>query len=65
MPWLCVLGRRYFLNLEGVAAIKLTKPWNRPSAAIWPLNPFRHGAGHMSPQWRPEAVYRMVQNFLG
>ena len=23
-----------------------------------------HGAGHMSPQWRPEAVYNMLANFL-
>eukprot|EP00322_Chrysochromulina_rotalis_P026416 CAMPEP_0115844492 /NCGR_PEP_ID=MMETSP0287-20121206/8855_1 /TAXON_ID=412157 /ORGANISM="Chrysochromulina rotalis, Strain UIO044" /LENGTH=166 /DNA_ID=CAMNT_0003298217 /DNA_START=18 /DNA_END=518 /DNA_ORIENTATION=+ len=23
-----------------------------------------HGAGHMSPQWRPEAVYNMVARFL-
>jgi len=24
-----------------------------------------HGAGHMSPQWRPEAVYHMLVSFLG
>ena len=24
-----------------------------------------HGAGHMSPQWRPEAVFYMLQRFLG
>jgi carboxypeptidase C (cathepsin A) len=24
-----------------------------------------HGAGHMSPQWRPEAVYNMFSRFLG
>ena len=23
-----------------------------------------HGAGHMSPQWRPEAVFYMLQRFL-
>ena len=23
-----------------------------------------HGAGHMSPQWRPEAVYTMFSSFL-
>ena len=23
-----------------------------------------HGAGHMSPQWRPEAVYNMLIRFL-
>lgn len=23
-----------------------------------------HGAGHMSPQWRPEAVFFMLRNFL-
>ena len=23
-----------------------------------------HGAGHMSPQWRPEAVYYMLERFL-
>ena len=23
-----------------------------------------HGAGHMSPQWRPEAVFHMLQRFL-
>ena len=24
-----------------------------------------HGAGHMSPQWRPEAVFHMLSTFLG
>ena len=24
-----------------------------------------HGAGHMSPQWRPEAAFNMLQRFLG
>ena len=23
-----------------------------------------HGAGHMSPQWRPEAAYNMLKRFL-
>ena len=23
-----------------------------------------HGAGHMSPQWRPEAVFNMLERFL-